>query len=154
MRHHVVALAACAASLLCPAVAARAAGAQVSVDQAWSRATAGAEMPGAIFVTIHGGAAADQLVGVTTPVATDAMLHRMDMGGGMMRMEMVSSLPVPARGTVTLDPAGAHIMLTGLSKALHQGEAFPATFRFRQSGNVTATVHVAGPGASAPPVSR
>lgn len=147
MREHAVA-AVLAASLLYPVMAARA---QVSVDHAWSRATAGAEMPAAIFVTIHGGPASDELVGVTTSVARQAILHRMDMSGGMMRMQMAPSLPVPGGGTLELGPAGDHVMLTGLSQALHNGETFPATFQFRHAGRMTATVHVAGPGASAAP---
>ena len=138
-----------AAAMLAPAAGCMAA--QISVEHAWSRATAGPEMPGAIFVTIHGGAAPDQLVGVTTPVAKRAMLHRMDMGGGMMRMQMVSSMPVPAGDTVTLGPEGDHVMLTGLSEAFRRGETFPAVFHFQHGGDVAATVRIAGPGAAAVP---
>ena len=151
MRHHAFAIAALGASLLSPIMAAQAAGAKVAVDHAWSRATAGVEMPGAIFVTIHGGDTPDRFLGVTTPVAQRAELHRMDMTGGMMRMAQVSSLPLPAGGTLALSPDGDHVMLIGLSKALNKGAAFPATFHFERGGEITVTVQVAGPGASAPP---
>ena len=123
----------------------------VTVDHAWSRATAGAAMPGAIFATIHGGAAADALLGVTTPIAVKGVLHRMDMDGGMMRMRAVPSMQVPADGTLTLGPNGDHVMLMGLKRGLDRGTRFPATFRFRDAPPVTVTVLVAGPGASAPP---
>ena len=151
MHRRVFTAALLAASLPAPVVRPLAADTDVTVSQAWSRATAGAEMPGAIFVTIHGGVAADELLGVATPVAKQAMLHRMDMSGGMMRMRMVASMPVLAGATLALGPDGDHVMLTGLSHGLHQGETFPATFRFRNRGNVTVTVRVAGPGASAAP---
>ncbi len=146
------ALAAClSTALILGSTNSAAAAGRVTVAQAWSRATAGASMPAAIFVTLQGGGAPDELVAVTTPVAAKAMLHSMDMSGGMMRMRMVSSMAVPAGGRVTLGPDGDHIMLTGLAHGLSVGETFPATFRFRHAGDVTATVHVAGPGASVPP---
>ena len=108
-------------------------------------------MPGAIFATIHGGGASDALLAVTTPVAARGVLHRMDMGGGTMRMQAVPSMAVPAGGTLTLGPDGNHVMLMGLKQGLDRGAHFPATFRFRDAPPVTVTVLVAGPGASAPP---
>ena len=130
-----------------PLAAARAA----PVDAAWSRATPDATGPGALFATIHGDATADQLVGVTTPVARTAMLHEMDMSGDTMRMRMVPAMAVPPHGTLTLGPTGNHVMLMGLARTLHTGDSFPATFRFAHAAPVTVTVHVAGPGAAKAP---
>ena len=44
-------------------------------SEAWARASAGAATTGAAYVTLMGGAQPDQLVGVSTPVATTAEVH-------------------------------------------------------------------------------
>jgi copper(I)-binding protein len=62
-----------------------------------------------------------------------------------MRMRQVSSIDVPAGGTVSLQPGGLHIMLIDLKEPLRQGETFPLTLTFAKAGKVAVDVPVKSP---------
>lgn len=114
----------------------------LTIERAWSRATIGAERPGALYLTIRNhGAADDALIGVSTPAAAMPMLHETVVEDGVVRMPHVASMPVPAGGTAALEPGGFHGMLMDLSAALETGGSFPVTLLF-ESG-VEATLDVA-----------
>jgi copper(I)-binding protein len=114
----------------------------IQITDAWSRATAGTAAPGVAYLTITDTGAADTLLGVTTPVAGSAMLHKSSETGGIMRMDMVDSLPITAGATVRFEPGGYHIMLMGLTHALKPDETFPLTLEFAHAGKQTVTVTV------------
>ena len=94
----------------------------------------------------NSGAAADALVAAELPVAARAELHTHIKDGDVMRMRQVSSIDVPAGGTVNLQPGGLHIMLIDLKEPLRQGETFPLTLTFAKAGKVTVYVPVKSPG--------
>lgn len=62
------------------------------------------------------------LVGVSTPVARYAMIHRSVEVNGIVKMEHLDSLVVPARGRLEFLPGGYHIMMMGLDKKLMKRE--------------------------------
>jgi periplasmic copper chaperone A len=130
-------------------VAAAADGTGVHVDHVWSRAAmAGHE--GVVYLTITDDAAQDTLTGVTTPVAAKAELHQSFDDHGVMKMRSVGPLPIEPGKPVTLAPGGYHIMLTGLTQALKQGDSFPITLSFAKAGQVTASATVEKAGAMMP----
>jgi copper(I)-binding protein len=114
----------------------------VMVHDAWARATAGNSASGAAYLTVTGGGAADELVGVRASVATTAGVHESFTDNGVMKMRPVHSLSVPAGKTVTLAPGGYHIMLMGLKQPLTAGQSFPLTVTFAHAGEVTVEVKV------------
>lgn len=127
--------------------------AQLEVNDAWARATAGKAETGAAYVTIRS-PTADRLVSVSTPAAKKAELHTMSMQGMVMKMRPLPGLDIPAGKPVTLKPGGEHIMLMGLNQPLRAGQTFPLTLDFEKAGSRTVTVTVekagaAGPGAAA-----
>ncbi len=122
------------------------------MQDAWSRATMSTDT-GGVYLTIVNHGAADDVLGVATPIASTVQLHTMTMTGNVMQMRPVAHLPIQAGQTIQLDPNGIHIMLTGMAHPLHRGETFPITVRFRHAGAVTTTVRVAGPGAMSPAAS-
>lgn len=73
----------------------------------------------------------DALVGVETPVAQAAEMHTVDMDVGIMRMERVRSVAIPAAGEAVLEPGGYHIMLIGLHSPLAEGDTVPLRLRLR-----------------------
>ncbi|MGP6158105.1 MAG: copper chaperone PCu(A)C [Vulcanimicrobiaceae bacterium] len=127
----------------------------ITVARAWSRP---ASDTGVVYVTIHNaGVRSDRLLGAASPVARHVELHesvehsmQSSMPGmgmtGMSLMREVSSVTVPAHGTVTFKPGGYHVMLVGLTHPLIAGETFPVRFRFAGAGEVTATATVRGAG--------
>lgn len=66
---------------------------------------------------------ADRLVAVTSPDATSITMHESDDRGGVSEMRRVDSLPVPARGSLRLDPGGSHLMVSGVRSAVEAGDA-------------------------------
>lgn len=113
------------------------------VDQAWSRATIGAERPAVVYVRItNTGGTDDALVGLSSPVAGMPMLHETVVTDGTASMPHVMSIPVPGGQTVELAPGGYHGMLMDLTTALKEGESFDMTLTFEKAGQVTVPVEV------------
>jgi periplasmic copper chaperone A len=124
----------------------------ITIETPWSRATPGGAKVAAGYLTIKNNAATpDTLVSVTADIAGRAGIHQMSMADGMMKMrELTNGLPIPAQGSVALDPASYHLMFLDLKKPLKEGETFPATLNFEKAGTVSVTFEVRGMGAAAP----
>ena len=137
------------ASLLCLPSGASATSPQVTVSDAWARATPPRASTAAVYLTLLS-VGGDRLVSVSTPVAQQAALHRTTNEGGVMRMRPVAGgLALPAGKPVSLSPGGYHIMLMGLRSQLHPGESVPLHLTFARSGPVDANAAVRPLGADA-----
>lgn len=132
----------------------------IAVTGAWARASSTLTAPGAAYMTIeNNGTAADALVGASSPAATTVEIHEtvvlepatpsegMGMGGplpsgsggsdgGMMGMQPVARLQVPAGGRVELAPGSYHVMLIGLARELRPGDTIEITLRFEKAGEI------------------
>jgi copper(I)-binding protein len=125
---------------------------EIMIEQPWSPATPRGAPTAAAYMTImNHGASADTLTGGSSP-AGKLELHEMSMTNGIMSMRPVAGgLPIPAGGTVTLNPQGKyHFMLTGLKAPLSEGERVPAVLTFAKAGAVKIELAVAPIGARAP----
>ena len=143
----------------------------VTVSNAWARpGTAGGNS--AIYMDLTGGDRDDALVGATissdvvetveiheTVMADDAgdmddmdgsgdmdgMDDSGDMddhGSGMMTMQPVESIEVPAGETVALEPGGYHVMLIGLVEDLEVGDTVEVTLEFESGETQAVTAEV------------
>lgn len=121
------------------AVAATAApaAAQPSVAAAWVRLPVVQGRPAAGYFTLHGGAAEDRLVAVTTPAAGRVELHSMNMTDGVMRMAKLDAVTVPPETAVMFAPGGNHLMMFDLKPGLRVGQRVPLAFRFASGRTVT-----------------
>ncbi|MEP2164087.1 MAG: copper chaperone PCu(A)C [Nisaea sp.] len=115
----------------------------VRVFDAWARASILASRPGAAYVTIES-ASDDTLIGASTPVAEQVMIHSVEMDGDVSRMKHIETLELPAGEQITLAPGGMHLMLMGLQHKLTEGMTFPIAIRFENAGEVTVEVSVLG----------
>jgi copper(I)-binding protein len=115
--------------------------AQVSIDDAWTRATAPGARVGAGYMKITS-TAADRLVGASSPVAARVELHVTEKKGDVMRMREVKAYDIPARGGFELSPGGAHLMLVDLKAPLKEGTKVPMTLRFERAGEVKIALQV------------
>jgi len=104
--------------------------------------TAPQEKNGAAYMTISS-TDGDTLTAVSVPasVAGEAQLHETttsggSMSGGMKGMKEVSSITIPAGGSVTLKPGGYHVMLMDLAKPIAAGATVPLTLTFQKAGTV------------------
>lgn len=122
---------------------------EVTIDEPWARTSATMQNAGAVYMTIEGGESADRLLAAAVPesVAMKAEIHEVSMvandaGESMMTMQEVSSIAVPAGGSVVLEPGGYHVMLMQLAEPLVRGSEFTITLTFEQAGDLTTTVEV------------
>jgi copper(I)-binding protein len=116
----------------------------ISVDQAWARATLPGKPASAAYLTItNRGGGEDVLVGVSSRSGT-AELHSTSTDGGIMRMRKLERLPIPARGSVKLEPGATHLMLTGLRDPLVSGEKVELALRFSRSPAQTVAAEIRG----------
>lgn len=120
---------------------------KLTIDQPWAPHTGKRTMSAAVYLKMHnGGPESDTLVNVRSDVAEMTMLHRSYEEDGIMRMDHVEALEVPAGGSAALSPGSYHIMLMRLAAPLKRGEHFPLTLEFEKAGPVTVMVEITGIG--------
>ena len=114
--------------------------ANVSVTDAWARATMPGQQVSGAYMQIQADADA-RLVGVSSPAVPRVEVHEMTMDGGVMRMREVKLIELPKGKTVSLEPGGYHIMLMNLKKPIAAGDVIPLTLVV-ESGGKQQTVEV------------
>jgi copper(I)-binding protein len=143
----------------------------ITVSGAWARPSQAMAGAGAAYLTIeNGGTSADVLIGAASPAAATVEIHEtvvmepeasgampssdggamaspeasggMDAGGGMMGMQKVDRLEIPAGGSVELKPGGYHVMLIDLTGELRSGDQIEITLTFEQAGEVKVVADV------------
>ena len=152
MRKSLIQIAA-AISLTLAAILALTGGANASsvmVSKAYARAsaTAGAET-GAAYVVLMVHGEDDRLVGASTPAAKMAALHKTVNVDGVMKMEHVDGIDIPANAMLQMKPGGYHIMLMGLTQPLKEGDEIVLTLKFEKAGDVEVKAKVGGVAAGA-----
>ena len=102
------------------------AAAQVTVTDAWARAIVPGQKTTGAFMRLTAKTDAT-LVDVASPAAKIVEIHEMKMEGGVMKMNAVEKLPLPAGKPVDLKPGGYHVMLMDLTRPLKEGDTVPLT---------------------------
>ena len=105
---------------------------EVAIGHPWTRATLpNAKVAGAYMSFTNAGKEPVRLVGGSSPVSQGIEIHEMSMQDGVMKMQALENgLEIPAGETVTLEPGGYHIMMTGLKSAIAEGDKVPLTLTF------------------------
>jgi copper(I)-binding protein len=102
---------------------------QVQVQDAWARATIGAQSATGAFMKLTA-PQSTRLVEVRSSAAGIVEVHEMKLEGDVMRMRAVDALPLAAGQTVELKPGGYHVMLMDLKGPVKAGDAVPLTLVF------------------------
>lgn len=115
--------------------------ADLRVEDAWARTSPMVERAGAAYMVIRSHSTADDaLIGASSPAAAIVEMHRTQAGAqGMMSMQQVAEIAVPAGGSVELAPGGYHLMLIDLVAPLVDGADLELVLTFRSG--LTVTVH-------------
>jgi len=114
--------------------------ANISVSDAWARATMPGQKVSGAYMQIQSDADA-KLISVSSPAVPRVEVHEMKMDGDVMRMREVQAIDLPKGKTVSLEPGGYHIMLMNLPKPIAAGEVIPLTLTI-ESGGKRQTVEV------------
>lgn len=119
----------------------------ITINQPWAPHTGKRTMSAAVYLAMHNsGKQDDSLVDVKSDIAEMTTLHQSYEEDGIMRMDHVDALKVPAGGDANLSPGGYHIMLMQLQAPLKRGEQFPLTLVFEHAGEITVMVDITGIG--------
>jgi copper(I)-binding protein len=113
----------------------------IDISGAWVRATVPGQEVAAAYMKIRS-PFDSELVAVTSELATQVEIHSMNMEDGMMQMRRLEKLHLPANETVSLEPAGYHLMLLELRKPLNKGEKLPLKLTFKRNDNGRQTVEI------------
>jgi copper(I)-binding protein len=96
----------------------------ISVSDAYVRATAPGQANSAAYLKLHNGSMqAYSVVGAEGHAAKAVELHTHVKEGDMMKMRRIDKIDVPAHGEVVLQPGGHHVMLIGLKQAANEGDS-------------------------------
>lgn len=146
-------------------------GGAVEVSDAWARTSPSMASAGAAYMEIANagdsddalmGAAVDPSIAATVEIhetvtmdadtgemGTDTTTGEMgtettmgDMGGGMMTMQPVERIDIPAGGSVSLEPGGYHVMFLDLAAPFEAGDSIEITLTFENSGEQVVTAEV------------
>ena len=92
----------------------------------------------AVYLTVANGGTDDTLVSVGSPDATTATLH----GTEDDVMVEADEIDLPSGGAVMMAPGGSHVMVSGLTRDLVEGDTVTVTLRFASSPPLTVDVPV------------
>jgi periplasmic copper chaperone A len=132
MIKHALALAALIVSA--PAAAHSYAHKGIQIGHAWSLPTDSSETQ-AFFPLLNIGAAEDRLIAMTSPVAKKVTFVDR-FGTEQPSVTLAPNMPLALR------KGGAHIRLTGLTRALKHGDKVPMTLTFAKAGRISIEVWI------------
>ncbi len=98
--------------------------------------------PGAVYFRINGGPEDVKLLAVLSPDTQRIELHESVSENGLVKMNKLQSVDVPAKGTVEFKQGGKHVMVWGINDAAIQRGTFPITFVFSNKDRIVADVKI------------
>jgi copper(I)-binding protein len=120
--------------------------ANISLTNAWTRATPGNATNAAVYLRIGNiGEEAERLIGVRSEMSERVMIHS---GGG--QMARIESLDIPGEDAIAFEPNGNHIMLMDLRAPLLEEDSFLVQLEFERGGSQTVSVQVLAANAVGP----
>jgi periplasmic copper chaperone A len=114
----------------------------LSAQEAWIRATPGADVAAAYLTLHNGGTRPVVVIGVSSPAAAMAMIHETTLKNGVSSMRPHERLRVNPGETVRLAPEGLHIMLHGLNRTLAPEDEIPLVLQLEGGGTLAVTARV------------
>ncbi|MDT8447212.1 MAG: copper chaperone PCu(A)C [bacterium] len=119
---------------------------QVKVSDFRARSVAAGAPTSAVYMTIENqGAEADLLLSAKAEGVEATELHETTIDeAGVMNMNKLQSIEIPANGTVSFAPGGLHVMLIGLKEGLKEGDSVLLDLNFKHAGMISLSVPVKG----------
>lgn len=114
------------------------------VTGAWSRAMPLSAPTGAVYFNLENkGSEPDRLIAAFSTQAEKTELHtHIKTDEGLMRMQAVEAVTVPANGHLAFKPGSYHVMLLGLTKPLVAGEHLSLSLTFEKQGELKLEVPI------------
>lgn len=121
------------------------ASAEITISEAYARASGPTAKAGAAFMVItNSGDTPDRLLAARSDAAMRVELHtHKDMGDGVMKMmEVEDGFLIPAQGSHALARGGDHVMFMGLTAPFEAGKTIRIELDFENAGTQTIEIPV------------
>ncbi|HEX2940923.1 MAG TPA: copper chaperone PCu(A)C [Rhodopila sp.] len=115
----------------------------LQVSAAWAPAAAKTDANVPVFMTITNPGQADSLVRARCPAALFVEKDTTDYGEGAPATREIKAIPVPAGGTLTLEPGHDHLTLLHTQQPLQQGDTVSCAVYFKNAGERRIDVKIA-----------
>lgn len=109
--------------------------AAVKVDHAWVRLLPPNVQATAAYMALKSDIE-DKVLSASSDFASKIEIHNTSMHDGMMSMQPVESIHLPANQTVELKPHGTHLMIMGLKDALKENQDVTITLHLEKAGHI------------------
>ncbi|MGH1440743.1 MAG: copper chaperone PCu(A)C [Cellvibrionaceae bacterium] len=80
-----------------------------------------------------------ELINATSTVADRTEIHEHKMNDGVMKMQKVTSLTIPAKSTINFEPGSYHIMFINVKQAITEKQEVKLTLEFSDGSATTVT---------------
>lgn len=98
--------------------------------------------PGAVYFRINGGPEDVKLLAVLSPDTQRIEMHESVSENGLVKMNKLDSVDIPAKSTVEFQRGGKHVMIWDINEAAIQRGTFPITFVFSNKDRIVADVKI------------
>ena len=92
--------------------------------------------PSVAYFTVHGGDTDTKLIQVSSPVAIKAEMHESTSQDGVMSMQQVREVDIPAKSEVKFAPGGKHVMFWNVNPGITAGKAMTLIFTFADGNEI------------------
>ena len=114
----------------------------IQVKDAWIRWLPAGVPAGGYATLINTGDKPVTLIGASSAVFAEAMIHRSIARAGTMEMSPVERITIDPHSTLDFAASGYHLMLMQPSRSLVAGSYVPITLRFAGGGQLTVQFEV------------
>ncbi len=108
----------------------------IVISRAYAFAPPSPDEAAAYFTAANAGTAPDTLVGISSPDARAASLHRSVQDGNRVTMQALPAAGIAPGDSLVLAPGGAHLMLNGLTRVPRPGDTVHIMLTFARSGDL------------------
>lgn len=116
----------------------------IIIEDIWGRPSPMSASNAAFYMTINNpGRAEDTLVEAFIDVCGATELHMSSIDeAGVMSMQQVQQIDIPAGETTVLEPGGLHVMCIDRQVDLNPGDNISIALTFSQAGEITVTAEI------------
>ena len=119
-------------------------GGGIDIEEVWGRPSPKSANNAAFYMAIdNAGQEQDTLIEVSIDICGATELHMSSIDdAGVMSMQQVGQIDVPAGETTNLEPGGLHVMCIDRQADLNPGDSVPISLSFTRAGEITVEAEI------------
>ena len=116
----------------------------IDVEEIWGRPSPKSASNAAFYMAIRNtGQEQDSLIEASIDICGATELHMSNIDDeGVMSMQQVGQIDVPAGETINLEPGGLHVMCIDRQAELNPGDSVPISLSFTRAGEIVVEAEI------------